>query len=217
MMKLVLIRHAESDLNQQQVFYGQIDAALSEKGQWQAIKLSENYMYDVPDILISSNMKRAIETARPLANNLALKMELCQDLREMDFGSWEGHQYSYIDRKWHEELRRFYTDPANACIPGGESIRQVEKRSIGKIREIINEYQEKDKVIGIVSHGIVIKLIIAHYMGIPLGRIWSIRQDNTAVNVLRFDDGYCTLELLNGVYHKNIEKGVDKPHPEFDS
>lgn len=206
MVKLVLIRHGESELNSRSVFYGHLDPGLSENGRLQAELLSKNYHYDKPDLLVCSDMKRALETAAPLAQRFGLKINAEQDLKEMDFGLWEGLEYCEINSRWPDELKCFYSDPYEAHIPGGESMKQVESRCIKRIKELVLEHQNKNETIAIVAHGIVIKLIIAYCLQMPMKNIWSIQQYNTAVNVLRFDEGNCTVELLNCISHINLKK-----------
>ena len=104
----------------------------------------------------------------------------------------------------------FFGAPEKLNIPNGETFSQAAQRSVKRLKEIIAD--NEGKTIVVAAHGAVIRSMLATFMHIPLHYIWSIRQDNTAVNVLRFDGDYVMVEAINSTAHlgKYIPAGVVK-------
>lgn len=84
------------------------------------------------------------------------------------------------------------------------------ERSVNRLKEIIVE--NIGKTVVVVAHGAVIRSMLATLMHIPLHYLWSLRQDNTAVNVLRFDNDYVMVETINNTAHlgKFLPSGIVK-------
>lgn len=199
MMKLILVRHGQTEWNLLGKYQGQSDIALSEKGRMQAELLAKNFPVDHVDIVYASDLKRAFETGEKIAQRFGCPIIPEKGLREFYFGEWEGHTYKEIVANWPEEASNFFGAPEKLQTPGGETFSILQERAmktITRIREI-----NEGKTVVAAAHGAIIKTILASLMHIPLHYLWAIRQDNTAVDILRFDDDYVSVELINSTEH----------------
>ena len=98
MTTLLLVRHGETDWNAEGRLQGQTDTSLNDYGRRQARRLAERLAERPFDALVASDLSRARETAEILAERLGLSVELDRDLREKDWGSWEGLTAAERDR-----------------------------------------------------------------------------------------------------------------------
>ena len=89
-------------------------------------------------------------------------------------------------------------------IKGGETFAELQHRTVTALRKIVRDHEAGDKNIVIVTHGAVIRVILAEILEMPLSKIWTIKQYNTAINILRVDDGAYSVELMNSTYHLHI-------------
>lgn len=210
MTRVVLIRHGQTEWNNAGRYQGQSNTELSDAGCRQAEMLAENFPVKNVDCVYSSDLNRAFATAKAVAKCFNLEVIPEKAFRELDFGDWEGLTYEEINHKWPEEVADFFGAPEKLKIPNGETFSQAAQRSVKRLKEIIAD--NEGKTIVVAAHGAVIRSMLATLMHIPLHYIWSIRQDNTAVNVLRFDGDYVMVEAINSTAHlgKYIPAGVVK-------
>lgn len=153
-MKLYVARHGQTIWNVQNKVCGITDVKLTEKGVEQAKKLAyEVQNYNV-DMIISSPLKRAMETSKIVAEKCNIAIQIEERLIEQNYGIYEG-----IDRKNEE----FLNNKRNFAYryPKGESMMQVAYRIYGLIDEIKEKYPEKN--ILIISHGGVCRIINTYF------------------------------------------------------
>lgn len=161
-MKFIFVRHGETAYNQLKRRMGQrIDESLNETGLEQARelvgKLEDNF-----DIIFSSPLKRAKETAEIIAARFNKKFVLSDYLKERDFGSLSGKPY---EEAWEEMRKSGFNNPKSADIKqkynyrpyGGESVDDVKARLEKFIDEVKKNYS--DKTVLVVTHGGIIRLI----------------------------------------------------------
>ena len=199
MMKLLLIRHGQTDWNLLGKYQGQTDIALSGEGIRQADLLAQNFPVDTLDIIYTSDLQRALMTAERLAEKFSAPLYADKALRELNFGAWEGLTYQEIAERWPQEVKNLFGAPEKLQIPEGETFLMLQRRAMNKIHEIRAENEGKN--VAVVAHGAISKAILTALLHIPLHYVWMLRQDNTAVNILRFDDEFVSVELLNGISH----------------
>ena len=199
MMKLLLIRHGQTDWNLLGKYQGQTDIALSGEGIRQADLLAQNFPVDTLDIIYTSDLQRAFMTAERLAEKFSAPLYADKALRELNFGAWEGLTYQEIAERWPQEVQNLFGAPEKLQIPEGETFLMLQRRAMDKIHEIRAENEGKN--VAVVAHGAISKAILTALLHIPLHYVWTLRQDNTAVNILRFDDEFVSVELLNGISH----------------
>jgi len=199
MTKVILVRHGQTEWNILGRYQGHSDIDLSTLGVEQANLLAQRLTKEKIDAIYTSDLKRAIKTAECIANTHQLPVHNIPELREISFGDWEGLDYHTINLKWPGEVERFFKNADSVVIPNGETFCEVEERACNVVQRIIE--QHPDQTILIVSHGGTIRTLLAHALYIPLKYIWNIRQDNTAVNILKYFDNQVVIELLNDTHH----------------
>ena len=199
MTRLFLIRHGETEWNRQNKLQGHSDIHLSPEGFHQAITFAEHAPFKHADAIYSSDLVRAMDTAIILAERFNLTIKMMPELREMNYGDWEGRYISELLAKYPKEFGRFFTAPERCHPPHGETFLECQARVMIGIKEIIAKHEGQSVIV--VSHGAAIRLILGAALDIPIHKIWAIGQSNTALNVLRVDDGEFTVELVNSTLH----------------
>lgn len=202
MTKLILIRHGRTLWNSFGKFQGQSDIELSQEGISQAEKLAENFPVTHIDRVYSSNLKRAYITGEIIAKKFNVPIIKDKRLCEVSFGSWEGLTYDEIHEKWPNEIETMFSTPDVLTMPEGESFAQVQKRGVEALLDIVN--QHPDETIAITAHGGILRTLLAYTLHMPLRYIWTLRQDNTAVNIVTFYGDKINVELLNSTAHLSL-------------
>jgi len=200
MTRVVLIRHGQTEWNKSGRYQGQSNVPLSERGKLQAKILAERFPLPSVDVIYTSDLCRARETAEEVGRHFNVPVHPDSHFRELSFGDWEGLTYDQIVAEWPDAIETFFKRPDELQIPHGETFQQVQSRALGRLEELLKEHE--GKTIVITAHGAVLRSVIAGVLHMPLRYVWTIRQFNTAVSILRFDPGvYPSIELLNSVEH----------------
>ena len=199
MTKVILVRHGQTLWNLERKYQGHSDVALSDTGRKQAELAGFRLAREKIHAVYSSDLSRAVETATCIAGHHGLTVTPLPALREILFGEWEGLNYDQINAQWPEAMGKLWTRPAEVTIPGGESFAQVQQRAYGAVREIVSKHSGENVVI--TAHGGTIGVILCAALGMDLNHVWSIRQDNTAVNKLEYYDDRVLVTLLNDCHH----------------
>lgn len=181
--EVYLARHGETDWNTQQRFQGQTDIGLNARGLEQATRLGRR-MARVPiDAIYSSDLMRAVATAKPSADAHGEQVRPDVRLRERHFGMFEGHTYSDIQRRFPEQYLRWQQRDSDFALEGGESLKQV----LARIRAGLDDLaaMHRGDSILIVTHGGVLDLVYRYVNHVPLEvpRAWPT--NNAALNQLR--------------------------------
>lgn len=199
-MRLVLIRHAHSQSNASGVLSGRLpNIHLSEKGIKQSQQLSERLGYFAVAQLRVSPMERCFETISPWLNDVVLKNSpdfepiIDPSLNEVDYGDWSGKKLITLARK--KEWRTIQESPSRMYFPGGEGIAQMQSRAMSVVHELAKLPDSKTAVI--VSHGDVIKSIVASALGTHLDEFQRIIIDPASVSVLDYSGIKPRVLLLN--------------------
>ncbi len=200
MIKLILIRHPETDWNKQKRYMGSADIPLNNKGKKQARIISGYFKNKNISVIYSSKLKRALETAELIAKPHNLKVKQDERLNEIDFGEWEGLTFEQIKKKYPGLAREYLSKPQNIKIPGGESFSEFKNRIKASLEEIL--VQEEGDV-AIVSHGGVNKVIICELLKIPFSHLWQIKQDGGAINKIEIYEDMNVVSLINYTLWEN--------------
>ncbi len=191
MIRFFFIRHGETEWNSTGKYQGQSDVALSQTGLYQAQALAARFPAETLDAIYTSDLKRATTTAEAVAARFRCPLETDKALREIHFGDWEGHTYEEITARWPEQGANFFRAPETLVIPHGETFPLLQERAMKKIKEISAKSEGQN--VAVVAHGAILRTILVTLMHIPLHYLWSIRQDNTAVSILRLHDEFTTI------------------------
>jgi broad specificity phosphatase PhoE len=147
----------------------------------------------------SSPLSRCLELAERVAESHGLDVTVDERLREIDLGRWDGESYSEIIEKDGEILKKWTTDPASVTVPGGESLRAVQERSMQWFAQAA-----ADNPAGTVlasSHGGPIRAILAAVIGLPISRIFRLQVDLASISIVNYRGEFSNLELLNETCH----------------
>lgn len=213
MGRLYLIRHGETEWNKVQRMQGcSYDIGLSDDGRRQAKSLAERLRNEKIDMIFSSTLSRAFETASIIASYHNLEVETSEAFKEINFGKWEGMYYTELMAEYSELMQIWKATPHLAVVPEAETIAQLQQRSVAKLNQLFEMYPEKD--IAIVSHGITNKLMILQLMGMQLSQLHRIRQDNTSLSIFEYHDGKFDMITLNDICH--LEGIFDKTKGSFE-
>ena len=195
MAKLYLIRHGETDYNNELRFQGQIDIPLNQKGIEQAEKVAE-FLKDVPlQAIYSSSLQRALTTAEIIGRAKGIEPQATDALREMSFGIWENMNSKDIQKKYAKEWKDFFAKPASTKIPQGESMSDVQKRAYPVVQQILDEHPEGD--VAFVAHGGIIRVLICTMLGLDLDRSWHLHVGNASVTCFYYWGRSYTLDYAN--------------------
>ena len=199
MTRIYLIRHGETEWNKESKLQGHSNVLLSPEGIHQARLLAKHMPFHTVNAVYSSDLSRAVDTARILAFRFGLPVIKKKDLREINFGNWEGRRLSELATEMSADFEYFFTRPDKIHPPNGENFLEAQARMLTALNEIIAEHPNQSVIV--VSHGAVIRLLFCALLGMPIRKMWTISQFNMAVNIFRVDDGDPTIELLNSTLH----------------
>ncbi len=163
-MDLYLIRHAESQFNREGRVQGQLDPPLSPLGERQAQVLAQAVAGLQPEVVVSSPLRRAYDTARPLVQVSQAELIIVEELKELHAGVFQGRLWSELEREFPEAVAQWRSGNPDVAIPGGESRRQLMRRSWQALQKI---HQLPHQVVVVVAHGGVIAAGLKALLGIP--------------------------------------------------
>jgi alpha-ribazole phosphatase len=196
-MKIYLIRHGESTANAGNLFCGHSDVPLTEAGIEQASLAHDKLKKIRFGKVYSSDLSRAYETAGIISKK-PKKIVVCSELREMDFGIFDSLSHADMKANHPEEYREWSSDFLNNVPPGGESMISMYSRVNEKYREIVEKHLGTDDNILLVSHGGVIRSILASQICSGVDSYWKFKIDNCGINILEYDKEFPFLAQLNG-------------------
>lgn len=188
MTSLVLIRHGETDWNLEGRYQGQADPPLNARGIAQAEQLAERLLNVGLELLYTSPLRRATQTAHIIAERLALPVYAEPRLMEIHLGEWQTRLTSEVERLYPWLFHLWRTQPWEVTPPGGERLEQVQARVYAAIDEILQRHPRQ--TIGIVAHRIPIALIKIRFQGLDPHLIRTLSIPNAHFEVLHLDQRY---------------------------
>lgn len=224
---LYLVRHGETEGSGAKRYHGSIDVPLSENGVAQmrgaaafidehlkssVARQQMSYLKDIHRqdttqdevsgrgmlaALYCSDLSRSLKSAEIVGEPFGLRPAVLHDLRERGFGVWEGMTFLEIRERYPQEFESWSGNPLRYSPPGGESTLRVKERVIGAVEGIISRHDGEH--LGIVAHGGVNRIILCHFLGVPLENVFRIEQSYAAVNIIEFWDNYPVIKLMNRV------------------
>lgn len=193
MSRLVLVRHAEPEEDARGRCYGRLDVDLSERGRWDAFALGEVLAGERFDAVVASPRRRAIETAAMIAVQHGLWVDIDEDLREIEFGAFEGRTYEEIESGEPELYAAWMTTPTDVRFPGGESYADLRVRAARALDAI----RAKHESAAVVTHGGVIRAGLAAWLELPDRAIFRIEQSYCGVTVVDWLEDTPIVRVVN--------------------
>ena len=188
-----LLRHGEHGLLGRVLAGRMPGVGLTERGRAEIAAVAEHLAGEPIAAIYSSPLQRTRESAEIVAARLQLPIEFRDDVIELDFGEWTGSTFDSIraDPRWEA----WRTQRSIAAIPGGESMRQVQRRAVDALLDINQRHPHQTVVV--VSHGDVIRSALLFALGMPLDSYNSIEISQGGVSTLRIDAGGIRVLTLN--------------------
>lgn len=197
-MKLIFTRHGETEWNRLRKTQGATDTTLTDRGREQARLLAERLRGQRIDVIYSSSLSRAMETAKIIAHEVSAPVISEPDLMEYGFGSWEGMHIDSLRDDFPEIFSAWDSSPAQCEIPGAEHFPSYSARVRNFLEKALSRHE--NGTVMAVSHQLTSKLIITNALGISENGIHSFRVDNASLNMLNFSR-HVVLEKLNDITH----------------
>jgi alpha-ribazole phosphatase/probable phosphoglycerate mutase len=204
-IKIYLIRHGETKDAHPKRYKGSIDVPLSPNGIEQMERLAQHIFKDCSgglNAVYTSDLIRAKKSAEIISRLFGLQPFVVPELRERNFGIWEGMSFDEIREQYPVEFEAWTRNPLKFSPMDGESTIEVKDRSLKALNTIL----ERQKIgnqesgcagIAIVSHGGIIRIILCHMLDIPLENIFRIEQDFGAYSIIELHKDYHVIKLLN--------------------
>jgi len=199
MTRFIVVRHGETHWNLAARVQGHLDSELTPAGIAQADAIAQRLADEPFDVLVSSDLGRAHETARRIALRTGHAIRLDARFRERHFGAGAGLTYAEIDRAYPSAFTRTHEIDPDYAIPGGESRRAFQERVAEAFAALAAE--EPGKRITVVSHGGVLGALYRHIHGIPVATPHRIAITNASYNALTLDGGRWTIDAWSDTAH----------------
>ena len=198
-MRILLLRHAETDWNRERRFQGWRDVPLSATGREQAESAARLLAAARIDAVWSSPLARARDTAAIIAAPHRLAVQESDAFREMGFGEWEGLTRDEVRERFPDAHRAWAETPHEAAWPGAEPLAMVRARALAGLEAL--RAAHTGQTICLVSHGITGRLLILEALGLGPDRLWSFQLSSTGISELEFRDDWTTLHRMNSLIH----------------
>lgn len=191
--EFIFIRHGETDWNRQHRFQGQIDVPLNANGLAQASRLGQRLAQAPADVLLSSDLERARQTAAPLAHAWGLAVQPEPGVREQAFGVLEGLDFPTIQREHPQLWAQWIRHRADYALPGGgESQRAFFARITTAVQALAARHAGQR--VAVVTHGGVLDMLWRSAHQQPLDGPRRCDIPNTGLNRLRWRGGTLVIE-----------------------
>jgi probable phosphoglycerate mutase len=214
MIRVILVRHGQTEWNQVERFHGRADILLNEIGRRQtettALRIATEWQ---PAAVYSSPLSRALETAEAIARQIKLPVEIHPGLIDIDYGDWEGLTPQGARKHWPNLIEVWYNAPHLTHIPGGETLYDLRTRGFRCVSELATHHQ--GQIIVLVGHTVINRVILLGIMGLGNNPFWKLRQDTCAINVFEADRDDFTIVSLNDTCHLRAEsEAPSQPGPD---
>ena len=206
--RVYLFRHGETANAEEVSFNGHFDIGLSAKGEDQFKEWSQVLKKEPFTAIYSSDLKRSLVGAKILGEPHKLEPVCYPELRELCFGSWEGLSVATVEKNYPNQLKERMKNTETFQVEGGETFDQLRNRVIPRFEEIIDRHPNEH--IAMVCHGGVNRLILSHLLKVPIKRIFRMKQDYAALNIIQYYGDEPVVELLGGSIHLPTSAQVKK-------
>ena len=193
--RLYVVRHGESEDNAAGRFGGRRDAALTGRGREEAAALAEWFRRVAVDVVGSSPLRRARETAERIAAGARLPAHVWPGWEEASFGRWEGLTFAEARAREPQAVDAWLQAPLSSRSHGGESFLDVCARVARAAEELVRAHRGRRVVL--VTHGGPIRALVAHALGAPPEAALRLDAAAAGVTVIDWHDGAPVLVGFN--------------------
>lgn len=195
MATIILVRHGENDFSKKNKLAGWLSGVhLNEAGHQQAQAAAQRLAALPVKAVYSSPLTRCVETATYIADTHRLAVQHLDEIGEVQYGEWEGKKIKKLAQEPLWRAVQFY--PSRARFPGGEALREVQSRAIQALEELAATHEKE--LIVVVSHADVIRLLLAHYLGVHLDLFQRLVISPASVSIISLSsDGVVRVLRMN--------------------
>jgi len=204
---VIVVRHGETHWNTEGRRQGHLDSTLTEKGRAQAEALSQRFNPDSCTAIYSSDLGRAYETARIIAEKTGHEVVPDERLRERNLGIFQGLNGEEIRARYPQEYQEHRNGGADHAVPSGESFREQTERNMQCLEELTQRHA--GEIIMVVTHGGVLSALFRHTLAIPLDAPRRFSFKNASINLFKHQDGVWGLETWGDIAHLNQLGALD--------
>jgi phosphoserine phosphatase len=195
-IRLLLVRHGETQWNREGRFQGQIDIPLNDNGRIQGAQAGEFLKDSSIDAAITSSMLRPKETAELiLKHHPQVALQTTETLWEISHGLWEGKLESEIEVGYPGLLQQWQTQPETVQMPEGENLDDVWRRAVAGWDAIVATAKPGTTTL-VVAHDAINKAILCYLAGLGPKSFWNFKQGNGAVSVIDYNYGPTAAPML---------------------
>jgi alpha-ribazole phosphatase len=193
-MRLILIRHPETQANVKGLIYGRSESDYSEKGRASIDWVVDHLQGRTIHTIYASPLSRTADLAAAIGNNQEVPVLFHDDLLEMNFGLFENMTPEEAADRYRSYFNAYMNDYAGYAIPEGESFKEVYDRVAGFLKSL----PDGQVTCVIVTHGMVIKAALAYLLDISLEEVWHISTKPAAIIEIEYTERYGVLHGLTG-------------------
>jgi len=195
--KIFLVRHGEVANANERCYNGHYNVNLSPEGLRQMMSVADRLKDKPIKAVYSSDLQRTVKGAKIIAERHSIKPIAIKELRELNYGIWEGKRLEDIRNLYPDDVLDRYNNIENHRIQGGETLLEMKERVLSSINTIIDRHK-RDNVV-IVSHGGVNRIVLLWSLNMAVKDFYRIQQNYSALNIVNFyDNGNSIVELMNG-------------------
>ena len=170
-MELHLIRHGQTNWNEERRAQGQSDSVLTDLGVEQAKALGIRISAVRFDALYCSSSVRTRQTLAHAFPDWEKPVTYLDSLREIKMGDWEGRLYAELKSESPQSFQHFWHEPHKFDVPNAETFFQLQRRALEVIKDIYSHHA--GQLVAVVSHGALIKTVLAHIEGRHMAQLWT--------------------------------------------
>ena len=201
MSRFLLVRHGNTAANSAERYWGSTDVKLGQDGIEAAERLRDRLSAERIDVVYASDLSRAAATAEIIASRHNLPVNLCPELREIDFGQLEGLKFDEVARQYPDVVKLWLDRSPAIQYPGGESLAEIDAR-VKQFCARLDGHRKEASVL-IVAHSAILRTLICYLLGIEVRHRWDFALRLASLSVIENYPPRGVLALLNDVSHLN--------------
>lgn len=198
--RIILVRHGQTEWNRVERFRGRVEIELNETGRKQARLAADRLAAMGLAAIYSSPLRRAVDTASPTAEAAGMPVMEAPEISDVDYGAWQGLTVAEAGERYPEVFSTWRQAPEAVRFPGGEGMQDVYDRA----SRFVDSLQAKHagQAVALVSHIVVCRMLITHFLGIGPGRFWKFGLGHCSLSIFEVrDDGLPIATAINDVCH----------------
>lgn len=202
-MKLILVRHGETDWNKQRRVQGLSNLGLNETGRKQADALARALRKEKVDVIYTSPLRRARETARAISRFHRVEVVTIDGLKELDVGEVDGMTYEEMKVHHSEFFAKWMVDFTSVRLPGGGFLPELQNECCSAIQDVVKRECETsvNRTVVAVTHFFPILSIVCNTLGVDLSHCRRLRLDVASMCVFEFNPDRAALVTFNDTCH----------------